>query len=122
MFFWAFKLLLCVIAVSGLNVIHNLQHLFILDVLPFRHFVCNLTCDSYVAYLIFLLFCMFPFAAILYIGFVGNQDNLRKNCFAFFLRLSLLLWFLVFLSGEFLALCEACYFSSNTTKIAFVEI
>ena len=43
-----------------------------------------------------------------------------RMVFSFFPRLSLLFWFLVFLSGEFLALYEACYF--NTTSIAFVEI
>ena len=50
--------------------------MYLLDIL-----FCNLTCDSYAAY---LLLCMFPFAAILYSGFVGNQDSLKKELFFLF--------------------------------------
>ena len=48
--------------------------MYLLDIL-----FCNLTCDS--QYAAYLLLCIFPFAAILYSGFVGNQDNLNKNVF-----------------------------------------
>ena len=50
--------------------------MYLLDIL-----FCNLTCDS--QYAAYLLLCIFPFAAILYSGFVGNQDNLNKNGFFF---------------------------------------
>ena len=88
--------------------------MYLLDIL-----FCNLTCDSYAdSYADVILVCYYVYFLLLpfYKVVLLEIKTISERIVFSFLRLSLLFWFLVFLSREFLAL----YF--NTTSIAFVEI